>query len=55
MCFDRKSSWLREVVAVPRKNYMHHINTLDGQNYGLFNVDLDVLNFKNLIVPGSIV
>ena len=46
MCFDKKTSWLREVVAVPRKNYMQHINTLGGEIYGLFNVDLEVLDFK---------
>jgi len=40
------------VVAVSRKNYVQHINTLGGQIFGLFNVDLEVLDFKGLIGPG---
>jgi hypothetical protein len=44
--------WLIEVVAVSRKNCMQHINTLGGQIYGLFNVDMEVLDSKSLIGPG---
>lgn len=52
MCFDKKTRCLSKVVAFSRKKYVQHINTLGGQIYGRFNVDMEVLDFKSLIGPG---